>query len=193
MLAGEDYDPFDPELVDARITARRLLRKFNDELDYADVEGRVEVLKQLVGRANWKKPPWIEPPFNVNYGFNLTVGDFFYCNFGCTILDETKVEIGHRVLVGPNVKIYAGGHHVDPAVRSGRGSSLIVRPVKIGNDVWLGGGCLILPGVTVGDGATVAGGAVVTKDVEPNTLVGGNPARLIRRLEPGEPRDKPPI
>ncbi|KAL4421498.1 hypothetical protein ABPG75_010789 [Micractinium tetrahymenae] len=193
MLAGESHNPGDPEIVDARIAARRLLRKLNYELDYADVEGRQQVLRELLGAASWRHPPWIEPPFHCNYGFNLSIGKFFYCNFGRTILDETRVEIGDRVLMGPHMKIFAGGHHTDPQARQGTEGTLLVKPVKVCNDAWLGGGCIILPGVTVGEGAAVAGGALVTKDVEPYTVVSGNPARVIKRLRPGEDRGAPPI
>ncbi|KAL4426140.1 hypothetical protein ABPG77_007422 [Micractinium sp. CCAP 211/92] len=193
MTAGESYNPADPELVDARIAARRLLRRLNYDLDYADVQGRQQALKKLLGKASWRHPPWIEPPFLCNYGFNLSVGKHFYANFGCSILDDTQVEIGDRVLMGPHVKIFSAGHDTDPEARQGTEGTLVVKPVKICSDVWLGGGCIILPGVTVGEGATVAGGAVVTKDVEPYTVVGGNPARVIKRLRPGEERGAPPI
>ncbi len=105
-----------------------------------------------------------------------------YINFGATILDCNRVTIGSRVLFGPNVSLYAATHPTDPAVRRGTEGPEYALPITIEDDVWLGGNVVVLPGVTVGRGSTVGAGSVVTRDVEPLTVVAGNPARLIRRL-----------
>ena len=121
-------------------------------------------------------------------GYNISVGKDFYCNFACAMLDGNKITIGDRVLLGPNVHLYCPLHPLDPAERNGLEGPEMCKPITIGNDVWLAGGVIILPGVTVGNGSTVGAGSVVTKDVEPYTVVAGNPARVIRKLEkPSKP------
>lgn len=115
-------------------------------------------------------------------GYNLHVGKQFYCNFACAILDGNRVDIGDRVMFGPNVHLYCPYHPLDPAERNGLNGPEMTKPIKIGNDVWVAGGVIILPGVTIGDGSTIGAGSVVTKDVEAYTVVAGNPARLVKRL-----------
>ncbi|GAB4823801.1 hypothetical protein N2152v2_010847 [Parachlorella kessleri] len=166
-----------------RLKVRKLLRKFNQELEYDDTDGRQTLLRELLGRLDPESPPFIEPPFNCEYGYNIQLGKGFYCNFGCTFLDCGPVTIGDRVILGPSVHIYAVNHLLDSAERAGTEGPEFTRPVTIGNDVWVGGGAIICPGVTIGEGSTIAAGAVVTKDVTPLSLVGGNPAKLIRQLE----------
>ncbi|KAI7845610.1 hypothetical protein COHA_000896 [Chlorella ohadii] len=189
LLAGLPYNAEDPELTDDRIAARKLLHKFNVTLEYDDVEGRKEVLRKLLGSFDEEHPPFIEPPFFCDFGYNIHLGKGFYCNFNCVMLDCGPVRIGDRVLLGPNVQLYPVGHHVDPAERAGVAGLEHAKPITIGNDCWLGGGCIVMPGITIGEGSTVAAGAVVTKDVPPYTVVAGNPARVIKRLRPGEERE----
>jgi maltose O-acetyltransferase len=114
--------------------------------------------------------------------YNIHLGKGFYCNFNCVMLDCGPVRIGDRVLLGPAVQLYPVGHDIDPAARSGVNGHEHAKPIVIGDDVWIGGGAIVMPGITIGQGSTVAAGAVVTKDVEPYTVVGGSPARVIKRL-----------
>lgn len=182
LLAGQPYDACDPELTDDRIRARKLMHQFNTALPYDDVEGRAAVLKELLGSFDPEHPPFIEPPFYCDFGYNIHLGKRFYCNFNCVFLDCGPVRIGDRVLLGPAVQLYPVGHDVDPAARSGVHGLEHAKPVVIGDDCWIGGGAIIMPGITIGEGSTVAAGAVVTRDVEAYSVVGGSPARLIKRL-----------
>jgi maltose O-acetyltransferase len=120
---------------------------------------------------------YLEAPFQISYGPNLSLGDDAYCNFGCVILDSAPVRIGCRTLLGPGVHIYCADHaHGPEERRQGLERAL---PVTIGDDVWIGGGTKILPGVTIGDGALVGAGSVVTRDVAPGAKVLGSPARAV--------------
>ncbi|MDF2524594.1 MAG: maa, partial [Clostridiales bacterium] len=122
----------------------------------------------------------IEAPFNCDYGYNIEVGENFYANYGCTILDVNKVIIGDNVLLAPNVQIYTAAHPVDPSKRlTGKE---FAKPIVIGNNVWIGGGAIICPGVKIGDNVTIGAGSVVTKDVPENVVAAGNPCRVIRRI-----------
>jgi maltose O-acetyltransferase len=178
MLAGELYDANAPELVEGRTRARRLLSAYN-ATDAADREGRTHLLAQLVGSHG--DGVWIEPPFYCDYGSNITLGDRAYLNFDCVVLDCAPVSIGAGTMLGPAVQIYAATHPVDAAARAeGREYAL---PVTIGTDVWIGGAVVILPGVTIGDRSVIAAGSVVTRDVPDGVVVGGNPGRIVRRLE----------
>jgi len=185
------YWPLDPTLFDQRRVAREKLRRYNSTgfstLPTADLElQRTQILSELFGKINPAKPPFIEPPFQCDYGSNIEVGDDCYMNFGCCILDCSKVTIGNNVLFGPNVQIYCPGHPLDPVLRNGVNGPEFTLPVKVGNDVWIGGGAILLPGVTVGDGSVVGAGAVVTKDVEPLVVVAGNPAKVVKRIQKGD-------
>lgn len=122
----------------------------------------------------------IEPPVWIERGCELEVGDNFYANTGLTLLDTGGIKIGENVLIGPNVKIYTNNHPLNAEER--RQGFELFKPVTIGNDVWIGGGSIICPGVTIADNAVIAAGSVVTKNVDADTLVGGNPAKLIRTL-----------
>ncbi|GBF94638.1 maltose O-acetyltransferase [Raphidocelis subcapitata] len=180
MLAGDLYLAFGPELFAERTAARRLLRAFNDEHD----EGvRLGVLRQLLGGFDQEEPPFIEPPLRVDYGYNIKVGKKFYANFNTVILDCAPVTIGDRVLFGPNVQVYAASHPVEGWVRNGTAGPEWAKPITIGSDCWIGGGAIILPGVVIGEGCTVGAGSVVTKSVPPFSVVAGNPARVVRRLQ----------
>lgn len=128
--------------------------------------------------------------FFCDFGYNIHLGSNFYCNFNCVFLDCGPIRIGDRVLLGPAVQLYPVGHDIDPAARSGVHGLEHAKPIVIGDDVWIGGGAIVMQGITIGTGSTVAAGAVVTKDVEPYTVVAGSPARLIRRL-PRPDGDKP--
>ena len=177
MLAGEPYDPSDPELVRDRERARALTRRF-DETPATDSRARQDLLKELLGSIDGRLT--IEPPVRCDYGYNIHVGGDFYANFGCVILDICPVRFGENCLLGPGVHAYTAAHPRDAASRC-KGIEW-GDPVTVGANVWIGGRAVVNPGVTVGDDAIVASGAVVTEDVPANTLVAGNPAQMKRDL-----------
>ena len=177
MLAGAMYDPFDPELVSERHTARQLFQKINAMNEDAK-DTRDRIVKKLLPNAGAKLI--IEPPFFCDYGYNIHTGDKVFFNFNCCILDVMPVVIGDRCMFGPFVQIYTATHPLEAELRnSGRE---FAKPVTIGNNVWVGGNAVICPGVSIGDNAVIGAGAVVTKDVPKNTLVGGSPARIIKTI-----------
>lgn len=183
MLAGEPYNANDPELWEDRVSCRRLLRRFNHETDYDDNHARQLLLSEILGSAICiEDPPFFEPPFYCDYGYNITVGKNFYCNFNCVFLDCCQITIGDRVIFGPNVQLYTVNHEIDPVLRNGTRGPEKGAPIVIEDDCWIGGGVIITAGVTIGKGSTVAAGAVVIKDVERYTVVGGNPAKVIKTL-----------
>lgn len=175
MLAGELYLASDPELAAERRRARRLARLYNATTEEED-ETRNTLLREWLGKCGPRIT--IEPPFVCDYGGNIFAGDNLYMNFGCVILDCNTVEIGDNVMMGPNVHLYAAYHPTDPQVRlAGRE---LAAPIRIGSNVWIGGGAIICPGVTIGDNTTIGAGSVVVKDVPPNVVAAGNPCRVIR-------------
>lgn len=181
MVAGELYNPLDEEIAAGRDRSRRIARRFNATTE-AEMEERTALLRELLGSA--KHGIYIEPPFTCDYGSNVHVGERFYCNFDCVFLDTAPIRIGDRVMLGPGVHIYTPCH---PLQKDDRASGReFAKPVNIGNDVWIGGRAVICPGVTIGDGAVIAAGAVVTRDVPPDTVVAGNPARPIRTIDQSE-------
>jgi maltose O-acetyltransferase len=166
------YDPMRPELVAARQRARELLARYN-------ASAEEQLLRELFARVGAE--PFVEPPFFCDYGSNTSVGDRFYANTGCIFLDSAPVTIGDRVLFGPAVQLLAATHPLEAELRAQ--SLEYAEPISIGDDVWLGGGAIVLPGVTIGDRAVVGAGSVVTRDVPADVVVAGNPARVIRSLE----------
>lgn len=178
MLAGQLYNALDKELVAGRQRARTLTQKYNCTTEEQQEE-RASLLQQLLGSVG--NGVFVEPPFRCDYGSQIYVGDYFYANFDCIILDVCSVTIGHHCLLGPRVGIYTATH---PALAAQRISGLeFGKPIIIGNHVWIGGNALIMPGVTIGNDVVVAAGAVVTKDVPDGTMVAGNPAKVIRCWE----------
>lgn len=178
MLAGEMYDPMDPELVDGRLNARLLFQKIN--LIQDDEKPRRDTLfYELMGEAG--PDLWIEPPFYCDYGYNIKLGKQVFMNFNCCILDVAEVKIGNNVMLAPNVQIYTATHPLEAKARnSGRE---FAKPITIGNNVWIGGGAIICPGVTLGDNVVVGAGAVVTKSFGDDVFIGGNPAKVIRAIK----------
>jgi len=178
MLNGELYNPADAELVKERENARRLTRLFNQTLE-TEVNKRTELLKELFGSTG--ENLYVEPSFRCDYGFNIHVGENFYANFDCVILDVCEVRIGDNCFIGPGVHIYAAMHPLDPYERIA--GLEYGKPVTIGNNVWIGGRAIINPGVHIGNNVIIASGAVITKDVPDNAVVGGNPAKVIKRFK----------
>ncbi|SDD06858.1 maltose O-acetyltransferase [Paenibacillus sp. UNCCL117] len=178
MLAGELYLASDPQLTKDREHARNLTRLLNQTLE-TEHEKRIELLKQLFGSTG--QNVYVEPTFRCDYGYNIHVGNHFYANFDCVILDVCEVRIGQNCLMAPGVHIYTATHPVNPLERVS--GAEFGKPVTIGNNVWIGGRAVINPGVTIGDNAVIASGAVVTKDVPDNVVVGGNPAKVIKNVD----------
>ena len=177
MMAGELYEAHDPELVALRARARQITRAYNNTTE-AERDVRRALLNRLLGRMAPKME--IEPPFRCDYGTNIFLGDGFYANFGVVMLDCAEIRIGDNVLLAPNVQIYTAHHPIDPEVRlTGRE---LASPVTIGNNVWIGGGALVLPGVSIGDNTIIGAGSVVTRDVPANVVAAGNPCRVLREL-----------
>jgi len=176
MLAGETYNCLDPGLEADRQQAKTLLRRFNASEDASE---RRAILMQLLGHIG--EGSVIEPPLYCAYGRNTHLGDHVFLNVLCTILDCAEVRIGDHVMLGPAVQLYTAAHHLQAESRI-RGLE-VARPIVIEDDAWLGGGAIVLPGVTIGRGAVVGAGAVVTRDVPANTVAVGNPARVIRAIE----------
>lgn len=178
MLAGEMYDPADPVLLKEREEARRKVRIYNQTLE-TEEEKRTKLLKELLGSTG--KNVYMEPNIRFDYGYNTHVGENFFANFDCTILDVSEVRFGDNCMLAPGVQIYTATHPLHPADRnSGREYA---KPIMFGNNVWIGGSAVINPGVTIGDNVVIASGAVVTKDVPDNVVVGGNPAKIIKQIE----------
>ncbi len=175
MLAGLLYDASDPLLTEERMRARMLCMKLN-RLDAGQEREKSEILDMLLGAHGGSLT--IEPPFYCDYGSNIYLGDSVYFNYNCVVLDVNRVEIGDRVLIGPNVQIYAATHPSSAEIRA-TGLEL-GKAVKIGHDVWIGGSAIILPGVTIGNGSVIGAGSVVTGDVPEGVLAAGNPCRVIK-------------
>ncbi|WP_164670787.1 sugar O-acetyltransferase [Virgibacillus doumboii] len=177
MLNGQLYNPEDAKLVEERQNARRLTRLFNTS---HETEGarRTELLKELFESTGENID--IEPNFRCDYGSNIHVGENFFVNFDCVILDVCKVRIGANCMMAPGVHIYTATHSVNPSERMA--GTEFGKPVTIGDNVWIGGRAVINPGVTIGNNAVIASGAVITKDVPDNVVVGGNPAKVIKEL-----------
>lgn len=173
MRAGLAYRAGDPELVSMRKRAQRLMRAYNQTI-YGEESQRAKIMAELFGRP---VRAVIRPPFYVDYGTEIRLGEGVFLNYGCVVLDVARVTIGDRVQIGPYVQILTADHPRDARERA-TGTEW-GRPIRIGADAWIGGGAILLPGVTIGDGAIVAAGAVVTRDVAPGATVGGNPARAL--------------
>jgi maltose O-acetyltransferase len=178
MLAGELYRASDPELSAARRRARRLTRLYNRTTE-EETARRLELLRELFGRIGTTVE--IEPPFACDYGDNVFADDGLYVNFGCVILDCARVDIGRNVQIGPGVHIYTAHHPTDADERA-TGLEL-ASPVRIGENVWIGGGSIICPGVTIGEGTSIGAGSVVVRDVPAGVVAAGNPCRVLRQLK----------
>lgn len=178
MIAGELYLASDQNLVEERLFARKLTREYNETLE-TELEKRTFILKKLLGATG--ENIYIEPTFKCDYGYNISVGENFYANFDCVILDVCPVKIGNNCMIAPGVHIYTATHPLDAETRnSGKEYG---KPVLIGNNVWIGGRSIVNPGVTIGDNVVIASGSVVTKDVPDNVVVGGNPAKVIKKID----------
>jgi maltose O-acetyltransferase len=172
MLAGEHYHPNDPELQEDQAAARAWMVRYNAALGASDA-GRLALLRELLAAVG--DAVVVRPPFHCEYGYNIRLGSGVFLNFNCIILDVVAVTIGDGTQIGPAAQIYTADHPRDAAVR--RTGAEFGRPISIGRNVWIGGGAIILPGVTIGDHAIIGAGSVVTRDVPAGATAVGNPAR----------------
>lgn len=179
MMAGEPYDPLDEELVTARTRARDLCHDLNATRE-ADEDERRRILRDLF--ASGGDTVWMQPPFYCDYGTNIELGERVFFNFNCVVLDVCRARIGSFTLFGPAVQIYTAMHPLDAALRR---QEEYGQPVEIGEDVWVGGGAIILPGVRIGSRSVIGAGSVVTRDIPADVFAAGNPCRVMRALEPG--------
>lgn len=177
MLSGKVYNDLAPELIEARARAVTLTSRYN-QLSTDDTARRREILEGLFEEVG--ESALFEPNFRCEFGFNIKVGQRFYANFDCVMLDAGGIQLGDDVLFGPRVSIFTTNHALHPAERK-RGAC-VAKPVTIGNAVWLGGGVQVMPGVDIGDGTVVGAGSVVTRSLPPNVLAAGVPCRVIREI-----------
>lgn len=177
MLSGQLYDAGDETLTAARGRAKRLTWRYH-QLDPTDWDSRTQILQELLGHLG--EDSWIEPPFRCDYGTQISIGDHFFANYDCIFLDVAPITIGNRVMFGPRVCLYTAGHPLDAATRN---TGLeFGKPIAIGDDVWLGGNVVVLPGVTIGAGTVVAAGSVVRRDLPPHVMAAGNPCQVLRSI-----------
>jgi maltose O-acetyltransferase len=176
MVAGEMYDPLDPELVIARARARDLCQQLNATRE-SDHEERRRLLRALFGTGG--DSVWMQPPFFCDYGSNIELGERVFFNFNCTVLDVCPVRIGDYTQFGPSVQIYTPLHPFNAERRRREESG---KAIEIGSDVWVGGGAMILAGVRIGSRAVIGAGSVVTRDIPEAVFAAGNPCRVIRAI-----------
>ena len=178
MEAGMLYtDVGVEELAAERARCQELLYEYNHTRP-SETQRRTQLLEELLGDVG--RDAWIEPPFHLAYGSGTHIGDFFYANFNLVIVDDIDVFIGDHVMIAPNVTISVTGHPVHPALR--QDGSQFSLPVHIGNDVWIGSGAVILPGVHIGEGSVIGAGSVVTRDIPAGVVACGAPCRVMRPI-----------
>jgi len=177
MLAGDLYHAADTELLTERRHAQQILVRYNAAPDDGQML-RTDLLRDFLGAVG--EGTVVLPTFTCDYGYNISLGRNVFINYHCIFLDCAPIAIGDDVQIGPAVQLYTAQHPLDTKVRrSGLESAL---PIRIGNDVWIGGGAVVLPGVTIGARSVVGAGSVVVHNVPPDCLVVGNPARMVRTL-----------
>ncbi len=178
MLRGELYDAnYNPELVAERLACKVKCHRYNS-LCPSDMEERKTLLRELLGKTG--KTFLIEQPFYCDYGYNIEIGENFYSNVNCVMLDGAKIRFGDNVFVAPNCGFYTAGHPLD-AERRNQGLEY-ARPINIGHNVWIGAGVHVLPGVTIGDNCVIGAGSVVNRDIPAGSLAAGNPCRVVREI-----------
>lgn len=178
MLAGMIYDANnDAALIEERLVCKELCRDYND-LRPREAEAREALLRRILGSAG--EGLLIEQPFYCDYGYNIRVGNNFYANFNLVILDEAPVTFGDNVFIAPNCGFYTAGHPIDAAERN-KGLEY-ARPITVGDNVWIGAGVSILPGVSIGDNCVIGAGSVVVKDIPSNSVAVGNPCKVVKTI-----------
>ena len=176
--AGVLYDAnYDGQLIEERIRCKDLCHDFN-QLKPSQIKEQSEILKQILGET--KEQFVITAPFWCDYGYNIEIGENFYTNHNCIILDAAKVTFGDNVFIAPNCGFYTAGHPLDAEQRN-QGLEYAY-PITVGNNVWIGGNVTVLPGVTIGDDTVIGSGSVVTKDIPSGVIAVGNPCKVIRTI-----------
>ncbi|MEG2456045.1 MAG: sugar O-acetyltransferase [Oscillospiraceae bacterium] len=176
MLSEELYLANDRQLQQENQNARRVTRLFNTSTE--EDPQRMDYVRKLFAKAG--EHLWVEPPFRCDYGCHITVGDYFYANYDCIIIDVCEVTLGDYVFFGPRVSVYTAGHPIDAGVRD---SQLEYgKKITVGSHVWVGGNTVLNPGVTVGDNVVIGSGSVVTRDIPSGVVAAGNPCRVLRRI-----------
>lgn len=182
MLAGELYIADDPELAADASRAAELSEKFNSS-SVTDPTARRAILATLVGSLG--EGAEVRAPLYVDYGYQITIGPRTFVNFGAVMLDVARISIGADVQIGPNVQLLTPTHPLDAELRRAKWEA--AEPITIGDNVWLGGGVIVCPGVTIGENTVVGAGAVVTRDLPPNVVAAGVPARVVRQIQSSSP------
>jgi len=178
MLAGELYSSMDPELRALMAKAQTRLRRLN-AIPSERTEARFEVLKSMLGSVGHGTQ--IKSPFACDYGKHIRIGRNGFVNYACVFLDCNLIRIGHDAQIGPGVHIYTALHPLDPAIR--RQALESAKPVTIGENVWLGGRCVICPGVSIGDNSVIGAASLVVRNIPANCVAVGNPCRVIREVK----------
>ena len=177
MSNGKIYYCNDPDLMADQQRCLEKLYDFNQTRP-SEPEKRAKLMQELLGSVG--EGCYIEPPFHANWGRNVHFSDYVYANFNLTLVDDTDIYVGHHVMFGPNVTVATAGHPVKPELRLK--VAQFNMPVYIGNNVWIGAGAVILPGITIGDNSVIGAGSVVTKDIPENVVAVGNPCRILREI-----------
>jgi len=177
MLEGIPYKASDKELSMARLQAKELIFDFN-QLRPKEIKQRKNIIKRLFEKTGVHF--YIEPPFRCDYGKNIRIGENFFANYNLVILDCAKVSIGDNVLFGPNVSLFTAGHPIHHEMREG--DLEFAFPIRIGDNVWIGGNTVVNPGVEIGENSVIGSGSVVTKSIPANVIAAGNPCKIIRNI-----------
>lgn len=178
-IAGELYNAnYDEELLADRDACKELCFDYN-QLRPSDKEGQKSLMKKLLGKTG--NTFHLEPPFYCDYGYNIEIGENFYSNHNCVILDGARVTFGDNVFIAPGCGFYTAGHPLD--VESRNEGLEYAYPITVGNNVWIGAHVAVLPGVTIGDNAVIGAGSIVTKDIPANSVAVGNPCRVIKKIQ----------
>lgn len=176
MIKGLCYNPVNPQLVLEQARASRICTKYNRKA-FNEINMRSRLMKKLL---NTKGNFWIKPPFYCDYGYNITIGKDVMLNYGCVILDVCPVNIDDFTMIGPSTHIYTACHSLNAEER--KNYVEFGKPVTIGKNVWIGGHCTILPGITIGDNSIIGAGSVVTKNIPANVIAVGNPCKIIKEI-----------
>jgi len=178
MIAGEMYAAFTPQLLSERRTCREIVYDYNSTRPN-ERKKRDEMIRKLFG--HFGENSVIETPFQCDYGYNVHWGSNSFANYNLVLLDTCPIYVGDYVLMGPDVKLYAATHPIDPQERLD--GLEYGKPIRIGNNVWIGGGVIIVAGVTIGDNSVIGAGSVVVKDIPANVVAVGNPCKVIKQLQ----------
>ena len=179
MHNGQLYNNNDPELFRAQMECRALIHQYN-QMDPRDTERQQAVFSRIFAEVG--EHCYFEPPFNANWGCFTHLGKYVYANFNLTLVDDTHIYLGDHVMIGPNVTICTATHPIHPRLR--RQAAQYNKPVHIGNNVWIGAGSTILPGVTIGENSVIGAGSLVNQDIPANVVAYGTPCRVVRPIQP---------